>query len=139
MQVISTPSGVSVFSTPKQRIHPVENTRVTPRLSPVRSHHGERDCWPREPAVSIYTLFLNSVQVRMLWAAICDGKLSLLLVTSNVRISGRRVSKKNYRHRYTIIGTYTRGRLLYKQNLIVIIQILAHVSAYTEIKVKTFR
>lgn len=51
------PSGVSGFSTPKQRIRPVENTRVTPRLSPVRSHHGERDCSPEDPAASVGVLF----------------------------------------------------------------------------------
>lgn len=60
---------------PNQRIRLVEDTWVIPRPAPVRSRRGERDCRPGELAASIYTLFLNSVQVRMLWAAICDAKL----------------------------------------------------------------
>ena len=50
-------SGVSVFSTPIQRIQACETALVTPRLSPVRSHHGERDCSPEDPAASVGVLF----------------------------------------------------------------------------------
>ena len=50
-------SGVSIFNTPIQRIRPVGNAGVTRHMAPVRSHHVERNCRPKNPSVSARVLF----------------------------------------------------------------------------------
>lgn len=50
-------SGVSIFNTLIQRIRFVENTWVPPRLSPIQSRHGEKDCRPADPSASAEVLF----------------------------------------------------------------------------------